>query len=164
MGRMWIPGIVSHMSSGEWHSAWVLTVRRRLSQMVGLESLPQFDTMGPPGFALRNFGSIVMSPAAGVHAGTDMFLLRSCALVMPLYRNFGIVPSMCPALFRVPSHVSHPIEQPLLNQKQACGAVAHLSWMCVIYQGSKPVLHTAMRIRRQTCPLPFRPADLAPLE
>ena len=45
------------MSSGEWHSACVLTVRRRLSQMVGVSSLPQFETIG---FDLVTLGLSVM--------------------------------------------------------------------------------------------------------
>lgn len=71
------------MSSGLPHLACVFTVRRAPSQMVGFPSLPQFETMTPVLlWAARNFGSSVMSPALGDHAGTFMFLARSCALVM----------------------------------------------------------------------------------
>ena len=84
--------------------------------MVGVPSLPQLETIG---FDLVTLGLSVMSPAAGVNAGTDMFLARNSFFVMPLYRNLGTVPSMWPAEFRLPSHSSQPMEQPLLNQKQA---------------------------------------------
>ena len=70
------------MSSGLPHLACVFTVRRAPSQMVGFPSLPQFETI--VGCEARNFGSRVMSPAAGVQAGTVMFLRRNSVLFMPL--------------------------------------------------------------------------------
>ena len=115
------------MSSGELHSACVFTcktqtfsasdlgaqqsagregrtVRSRGSQIVGLPSFPQFDTIA--GFGFR-FGSRVMSPTAGTKAlGMVIFLARSSELFIFLYRNFRTVPSIPPAELRLPSHAS----------------------------------------------------------
>jgi hypothetical protein len=75
--------------------------------MVGFPSLPQLEVM-----LWGLSGLIVMSPGGGVNAGILIPLARACSCVMFLYRNLGIVPSIPPALLRVPSHSSHPIEQP----------------------------------------------------
>ena len=91
------------MSSGDLHSASVLSVRSLESHMVGTPILPQLEAitgfgLGWPFFGMTcgetglRLGSMVMSPGFGDHSSAIVsapvnFFARSCALVMFLKRN-----------------------------------------------------------------------------
>ena len=102
------------MSSGEWHSACVLTVRRRGSQIVGTGAPLRASQLGLMARPLVLAGSRTISPGAGDHGcAVVRFLARSWAALMPRYKKRC---SPWPTWFCVPSQASQPTVQPLLNQ------------------------------------------------